>query len=507
MPANTVTSAENQIARSVPDFQPRPTATEFLFLLLITGAAIVVHGYHPYVEDAEIYLPGIKKLLHPNLYPYNADFFTSHASMTLFPRLIAGFVRITHLSFDWALLLLQFGAIFLLLLGCWHVARLCFPNKRARWGSVALVAALLTIPVAGTALYIMDQYLTPRALSTPAILFLVINTLERKFLRASLWMVFIALIHPLMAVFGGAFCALLLWKESKNNIPAPITAGLWLLPLALFPPVTGAYRISLNRHSYFFVMRWEWYEWVGIFAPLLLLWWFSRVARLRAWRSLDLLCRTLILFQLIFFAVSLVLCLPYLANFAELQAMRSLHLLYVLLFIFSGGLLAEFVLQKSALRWLVLFVPLCTGMFYAQLQLFPGTAHIEWPGASSRNPWVNAFLWIRSNTPEDAYFVLDPEYMKAPDEDVHGFRSMTERSSLADNVKDSGAVSMFPALAEKWQNQAQALDNWQNFQAADFQRLRQSFGVDWVVLDSNRIAPSGLVCPYREQPLQICRIP
>ena len=30
-------------------------------LLLLTAASLVVHGYHPFAEDAEIYLPGIEK--------------------------------------------------------------------------------------------------------------------------------------------------------------------------------------------------------------------------------------------------------------------------------------------------------------------------------------------------------------------------------------------------------------------------------------------------------------
>jgi hypothetical protein len=486
-------------------FGARLNLKEFLLLFLITASAIAVHGYHPYVEDAEIYVPGIKKLVHPNLYPRNAEFFTSHASMTLFPRLIAASVKLTHLPFDWALFLWQFFSIFLLLAGCWRLAALCFPSKRARWGGVLLVASLLTIPVAGTALYIMDQYMTPRALSTFAIVFLIANTLERKFARAAAWALFIALIHPLMSAFGICFCALILWRQKK--IPLPVIAAVLIFPLNLFPPMTEAYRVSLDRHSYFFVTRWEWYEWVGIFAPMLLLWWFSRIARKRGWRALVLLGGSLVLFQAFFFLISLVLCLPAFANFAELQTMRSLHLLYVLLFVFTGGLLAEFVLKASLWRWLLLFIPICTGMFYAQLQLFPGTAHIEFPGAASRNRWVNAFLWVRHNTPEDAYFVLDPAYLKANGEDVHGFRCIAERSSLADDVKDSGAVSMFPALAEKWQRQSQALRGWRNFGAADFQRLHEEFGVDWAVLDQpGASAANGLACPYHDGNLQVCRI-
>ena len=40
-------------------------------LLLLAFAAILVHGYHPGAEDAEIYLPGIEKRLDPSLFPAN----------------------------------------------------------------------------------------------------------------------------------------------------------------------------------------------------------------------------------------------------------------------------------------------------------------------------------------------------------------------------------------------------------------------------------------------------
>jgi hypothetical protein len=34
-------------------------------LLLLTSGAVLVHGYHPYVENAEIYVPGIKQTSTP----------------------------------------------------------------------------------------------------------------------------------------------------------------------------------------------------------------------------------------------------------------------------------------------------------------------------------------------------------------------------------------------------------------------------------------------------------
>ncbi len=65
-------------------------------LLLLTSGALLVHGYHPFAEDAEIYLPGVEKILHPELFPVGREFFAAHASLTLFPNLVAFSLRVTH---------------------------------------------------------------------------------------------------------------------------------------------------------------------------------------------------------------------------------------------------------------------------------------------------------------------------------------------------------------------------------------------------------------------------
>ncbi|MGA2377586.1 MAG: hypothetical protein ABSF72_18900, partial [Candidatus Sulfotelmatobacter sp.] len=88
-------------------------------LLLLTTGALLVHGYHPYAEDAEIYLPGVEKILHPALFPAGQEFFASHASLTIFPTLIALSLRSTHLPMETGLFLWHVASIFLLLLACW----------------------------------------------------------------------------------------------------------------------------------------------------------------------------------------------------------------------------------------------------------------------------------------------------------------------------------------------------------------------------------------------------
>jgi hypothetical protein len=485
-------------------------------LLLLTADALLVHGYHPYAEDAEIYLPGVEKILHPKLFPVGREFFLSHASLTFFPSLIAFSLRVTHLPMEAGLFLWHLASIFLLLLACWELSGLCFPNAhtKARWGAVCLVAALLTIPVAGTALYVMDQYLNPRNLAAFAALFAVARTLEKKYLRAALWLVFAGIVHPLMAAFAFSFCALLLvmerfgMKSGASSALGAVTGVCCLLPfgISLDPPTSPAYHAAAMRHQFHYIQLWTWYEWLGILAPVVLFWWFGRMARARQWRQLDLVCRALIVYDLIYFSAALVVDLP--ARFeslARLQPLRSLHLLYMLMFLIMGGFLGEFVLKNRVWRWLVLFVPLGIGMFVAQRALFPASAHIEWPGVAPKNPWAQAFVWVRDNTPVDAVFALDPDFMQLPAEDTIGFRCLAERSRLADLSKDSGAVSMFPPLAEEWLEQVQAQSPWTKLRLGGLLRLKSNYGVSWVVVQQ----PDGanLDCQYQNSAVLVCRIP
>jgi len=168
---------------------------ELAILLLLTVLALAVQGYHPYAEDAETYLPGVEKILDPHLFPFNAEFFEDHARATLFPKLMAASVRITHLPLDWAMLLWQTVSVFLFLLACWRLSAKCSSDPRARWAGVALLAVLLTLPVAGTALYIMDQYMNPRNLVAFATVFAVVRVLERRYLQAALFLIFAAVMH------------------------------------------------------------------------------------------------------------------------------------------------------------------------------------------------------------------------------------------------------------------------------------------------------------------------
>jgi hypothetical protein len=357
--------------------------------------------------------------------------------------------------------------------------------------------------VAGTALYLMDQYLNPRNLAAFAAVFAVTRVLEKKYARAVAWIIFAAAVHPLMASFAIAFCAVLIFVE-KIKKPAFATAAVF--PFTnFFAPPTAAYREAMRFHISHFLPQWQWYEWLGLIAPFAVLIWLGRIARLRNLKNLERVCHAAVVYEFVYFVIALVIAIPQrFEALARLQPLRSLLLVYIFMLMAIGGLVAEYILKGRQWRWFLLFLPVCTGMFVAQRQLFPSTAHIEWPWAAPKNQWEQAFLWIRQNTPVDAAFAIDPFYMEAAGEDRIGFRALAERSRLADANKDSGAVAMFPPLAEEWWGQFQAQKDWPHFSDVDFLRLQEKYRVTWVLVQVP--AATGLSCPYKNSAVAVCKI-
>jgi hypothetical protein len=463
----------------------------------------LIHGYHPYAEDAEIYLPGVLKLLNPALFPLNTSFFGEHAGHTLYPNLIAASVRISHLSLPWAAFVWHVLSIFLMLAATWRLASAFFATDSARWGATALMATLLTLPVAGTALYIMDQYLNPRNLAAFAGVFAVAKLLHRRYVLALFWLAFAAAVHPLMGGFAIGFCILLIVLP---RLPLQSLGFAALLPfgLTLEPPPSAYHEVAL-RQPYFYLQNWAWYEWLGIVGPVLLFWWFARYARRNGLKHLGLVSRTAEVFILIGTVAAAVLSIP--ARFealARLEPLRCLALSYMLLIVIGGGMLGEKVLHKKLWRGIVLFVPMALGMHFAQRQIFPASAPIEWPWAQPRNAWAQAFDWIRDDTPTDALFALNPDHMSLPGEDENGFRARAQRSMLADAVKDKGAASMFPPLSTEWLAQLNDQRDWSSFQKKDFERLRHKYGVTWAVIEQPGRA--GMTCPYSNSAVLVCRV-
>ena len=471
-------------------------------LSLITVVALLVLGFHPGLEDDAFYLAAIKRNLNPALFPHDADFFRLQFQATVFDKLIAASIRLTHLPPAWCILLWHVASIFLILWGCWLIARRGFAEAYAQWAAVTLVAVLLTIPISGTEISLADQYLHPRNLATAAIAGAIVAVLDKRFVLAGVLLALAFAVHAIMASFGISFCIFLGWQRRFD----PVSYAAFLTPFSwLFVPSSDAWRAAAATRPFNHLTRWAWYEWLGVFGPLALLWIFSWVASRSGSITLSRLSTRLVCFGVFQTAVGLAIMLPpSLERLRPFEPMRYLHLVYLLFFLVAGGLLGRYVLGRHVYRWLLLFVPLAGGMFYAQRQLYPASEHLELPGRAAHNDWLEAFAWVRQNTPNDSLFALDPRYMEIPGEDYHGFRALAERSALADYTKDGGMAARVPSLAPRWLEEVQATEAWRSFRVSDFEKLKQQFGVNWVVLA--RPGVPGLDCLYQNRSVMVCRV-
>ena len=282
-----------------------------LRLALLTAVAVAVHGYHFGTDDGAVYLPAVVHSIHPELYPYGAKFFESHADLSIFTAVVGASARFFHLNVEWTVFLWHLLTVFAYLFAAWRLASVCFDSARARWSAVIISAMVLTVPAAGTALVLMDPYLTARSASTPLSMIAVGAFLAGNRREAIFWLALTALVHPQMALFAAGCLAMLAlpekWTAPLFELSPWANATVAVLPLGFsFSPATPEYHQALEMRNFLSVLHWRWYEWAGVAAPLALLFAFSQMQPRGATPAFRRISRALTLFGLVATAIAVV---------------------------------------------------------------------------------------------------------------------------------------------------------------------------------------------------------
>jgi len=331
-----------------------------------------------------------------------------------------------------------------------------------------------------------------------------------------------ALLHPLMAGYT-AISMLTLALAQRKMWPALglLFAMGWLLSAVIFiathPAIANlAYNRAALSRSYFFLSSWRWYEYPGLVIPILLLGFAGFRSRL-PWPARALAISAALAGS---WALVTSLCFVHRSGsllLARLQLLRTFHPVYIAGLLLAGGMLGRWTRQhRRAMAVLCLLV--AAALFAGQRLTYPESNHLEWPGIEPRNQWQEAFLWIRDNTPANAVFALDNDYIESPGEDAVGFRATTERSAVADWFKDGGIASNFPQAAALWWQGSTATERLN--QANDSQRLARllPLGVTWIVLPvetappvparrgAGRGAETTFPCPFHNARVRVCRL-
>jgi hypothetical protein len=500
------------------------------FGAVVAGAlavfAVAVHGYHPYAEDGGLYMAGVKWLLDPGLYPQGTVFVTEHLRFSLFAPTVAGVVRVSGARLPVVLLALHGATVWLTLFGMWMLAARMAVTRQARAGAVALLACWLDLPVAGTSLLLMDPAVTARSFSTPCMIFALVGALDATSeTRGRRWrgvavccaaMAIAAAMHPLMAAYAaGAVLVLVCLRAVRRAVRVWGTAAICAAALALAgwvaaaaPVESAAYvRIAMTR-PYWYLAAWRWYEWVGLAAPLGILAWLAR-----GWRGCgeeEQATRALARMAVVAGVTAAVTAMLFARQgmaahlVARMQPLRLLQVVYLVLVAMLGTALGEHLLRRSAWRWGAALLVLGAPMFAAARGTYPASRHVETPWGGARNGWVQAFVWIRENTPQNALFALDADYISASGEDAQCFRAVAERSALPDYSKDGGETSITPALTEAWVAGQAGQKGLSGMTDARREAALVPLGVDWVVLQAGAV--TALPCPYGNAAVRVCRL-
>ena len=499
-----------------------------------TVLAIAIEGYHPYAEDGGIYLAGVKRLLDAGLYPHDTAFAMEPARWSAFAPMVAGLVRVMHVPLPWVVLGLHLVSVWATLFAVWMLAARCFvrgdeSKNAAAAGAVVLLACWLGLPVAGTALYVMDPYLTARSFATPAMLLALLGVLdateweEVSAQRRRGWVMWMsglaicAMMHPPTALYAGIATVVLACLRARGReVRVGGTVAWCVMTMAaaacaqMFAPTESAayVRAALTR-TYWFLSEWRWYEVVGIAAPAAILGtvgWLLHGRAERDNRAMRAVARMTVIVAAIACAVALLFAREDAARHlvARMQQLRMFQVVYVVMILMLGKWLGERVLRRRVWKWAAAVIVLGGVMFGAARAEYAGSNHLELPWVAPRNAWGQGFEWVRANTPKDALFAMDADYIHAPGEDAQNFRAIAERSVLPDASKDGGEASIAPDLAALWARGVAAQDGLSGISDAERVARLQPLGVTWVVLEVG--AKTRLECPYVNASVRVCRV-
>lgn len=482
-------------------------------LIALTTAAILILGYHPAAEDGGIYSAALLQRLHPDLFAHSHPFVTAHLGRSLYLPLLAALHHILPLSLPWFFLLLHALSVFAVLFTAHKLVAASSFTPAAQFGAVFFLALGLSLPVAGTALYVADPYLTARSISTPLLLLCLVTILQQRWIFAFVLFALTVLLHPLMAVWGSLLLLGTAASATKRPVRATAILSVGLLAVSggiayLAPHENSTMQMLAHSRSYWFLSQWHWYEVAGALIPPVLLFGMTRLPRTSSLSpSANHLLRGTIFAFLLPVVISLLFVHADTSRLllARMQPLRALHFGYVLFLLMLGAWLGQHLLQRSVVRWIFAALVLSLPLVCMQRSLYASSNHLEMPWTTPRNPWARAFLWAKQNTPVNALFALDARYVYSPAEDANCFRAIAERSSLPDAAKDGGVASVSSQLADTWLRGVQAQQGLDTISdAIRLQRL-QPLGVTWLVLRAD--ATTSFACPYANEAAKVCKLP
>ncbi len=174
---------------------------------------------------------------------------------------------------------------------------------------------------------------------------------------------------------------------------------------------------------------------------------------------------------------------PSLERLRPFEPMRYLHLLYLFFFLIAGGLLGQLCSRRHAYRWALAFRSArCAGCSTRNAKCIPHPRIWNCLGP----PPITMAASFRLDSRQHS----NRRFVRARSALCRHCRARTITASArwpsAAFSPTTKKMAAWPpachALAPRWLREVTALNGWRNFQPADFERLKNEFGVTWIVL-------------------------
>src|ERR1700678_2246207 len=126
-------SAAKRFPTSSPlQHKPWYRFTWLSLLILLSLATLLLNGYHPLAEDGGLYVAGVQLTLNPSLFPHYTVFVSEHLHFSIFAPVLAFFVRLTHLSLAWVLLITNLFSLWLTFYAAHRILQRTISNETAQ---------------------------------------------------------------------------------------------------------------------------------------------------------------------------------------------------------------------------------------------------------------------------------------------------------------------------------------------------------------------------------------
>ncbi len=494
----------------------------YINLVLISLVAIFIHGYQFAVSDQEIFIPYVLKSQNASLFPSDQLFNQSSAHASLFYPVIGFLIKFFDIqtAFFAGYLIFQF-AFFTAL---YHLAKVLIKDKNLSY--LSLLPFFLPKFIGGTATPTFDNFFGYRSIGIIFLILYLSYLLQNKFKQAVL-IAFLGLVfHPLSIIPNLLLLPASIVNLNKSprktskvvalSLPIILASIIILVFIGskIFPLRDDIWLSIIKfRDDYLFASTWSYRAWgaIGLYLMIIVLFLGNLQLKIRRTILLFIIC-SLTVFLLYILTIE-IFKITYIAQLQLLRALTPLAYLGLamspLFLIYKKPVLKIFgastfislctnqfnlLLISSALFILVLIldkgkqtinisenylVAISLTVFIFAILINPKLLtidqRIQYP--KRMNNWINVQLWAKENTQKTDIFLVPP--------DQTGFRIYSQRPIVAD-IKD-GAVSMYnPNYAKNWFAKINDLNLYQNFLDNDFQKLKQSYNFDFIVVPNSQ---------------------